>query len=738
MRPRGYVPMKTPGWNAIESLVQDPDALAAKLAEKGSPFSIAGVPRSLGPNSPIRAMQAIGPANEVLYLTNVPPGSPVGRSATTFVDRPFIMIVGGTKLDAMREFYRDSLGLEVGNRTSKGRITVLNRAFGLDLDTTHSMGMAQVSPQYSLELDEYPSNATERPTKRGELPPAIAMVGFEVESLDGLKVPLLAPPRRIAGAPYDGRRVAVTRGAAGELIEMIERGEEMNNDDVANTGGEPSFSRRSLLEVAAATTALSAMPWSVRRAFAQESAPLVIIGGGTAGLMAAIFAADRGARPIVIEKASTIGGTLFVSGGMMGAAGTVFQKRKGIEDSPDSHYNDIMRISDRTADRDMARLWADNAGATVNWLAENGLTIPDDQPVKGTQYDEYSVARYHWGAQNGRSILAVMKPLFDKRVQEGRITLLTDAGAVDLLKDAGGAIGGVVIEDSSGKRSDMRARTTVIATGGCAANATMFENLHGVPLYRKAAYPTSQGMGLSLGQAAGGYLRCADNYVGYFGSIATSDQIPSPPFANMSIDVRQRPAWEVFVNSRGERFVREDHPSMSARDRTMDHQPGHRFWAIFDQRILDEAPPLIPGWSRDKLVGTFNKHPMFTRGATLAELGVVTGIDPAGLERTIRAYNMAVEKRTSDPFGRSHRPLPLSRAPFYAIRSQTWTLKSYAGIAVNKSLQVVTKEGRPVPNLYAAGEVLGAATGGRAHTNGASVTPALTFGRLLGQKILPL
>ena len=332
----------------------------------------------------------------------------------------------------------------------------------------------------------------------------------------------------------------------------------------------------------------------------------------------------------------------------------------------------------------------------------------------------------------------MVKPEFDRRVAEGRITLLTDAGAVDLIKDERGAIRGVVTEDSKGKRSDVRGNTTVIATGGCAANPTMFENLHGVPLYRKVAWPQSQGMGLSLGQAAGGYLRCADNYVGYYGSIATSDQIPSPPAANMSIDARTRAPWEVFVNSRGERFVQEDHPGMSARDRTMDRQPGHRFWAIFDQRILDEAPPLIPAWSRDKLMDAFNKHPMFTRGASLAELGVVTGVDPSGLERSVRTYNLAIEKGAPDSFKRLHRPLPIARAPFYAIRSQAWTLKSYAGLAVNTDLQVITKEGRPVPTLYAAGEVLGAATGGRAHMSGASVTPALTFGRLLGQRILPL
>jgi fumarate reductase flavoprotein subunit len=503
-----------------------------------------------------------------------------------------------------------------------------------------------------------------------------------------------------------------------------------------NNGTDLSFSRRSLLKGAAAATVLSAMPWSVRRAFAEQAFDVVVIGGGTAGIPAAIFAADRGARVALIEKGPTVGGTLFVSGGMMAGANTVFQKAKGIEDSPDAHYEDVMRINGNTSDPALTRLWADNAGATINWLAENGFTIGEGQPVTGTMYDHYSIPRYQWGAANGGSILQVIQPLLEHRIQEGRITLLTEAGAVDLIKDDRGAVTGVVTEDGNGKRSDIRGRNVVIASGGCAANATMFENLHGVPLYRKAAWPFSQGDGLMLGLGAGGYLRGAETYLGYFGSIPMNDEIPSPPAANMALHPDLRAPWEVFVNARGERFVREDHPSLNSRDRAMDAQPGHRFWAIFDQQILNEAPLLIPDWSRNQFLDAFNNHPMFTRASSLGELGVITGIDPAGLERSIRAYNTALERKSPDSFDRSHRPLPVSRAPFYAIRSQTWTLKSYAGLAVNKDLQVITEEGNPIKNLYAAGEVLGAATSGRSHTSGASVTPALTFGRLLGRKIV--
>ncbi|HKZ72702.1 MAG TPA: hypothetical protein VJ011_01490, partial [Steroidobacteraceae bacterium] len=212
----GYVPMKTFGWNAIEILVQDPDGLAERLGKPDSPFRIVGPPRPLGPNSPIRAMQVVGPANEVLYLTRIP--AEMGRhTARTYVDRPFIMIVGGPDLEAMRGFYGDTFRVTV-SPPSRARMTVLNKAHGFDIETTHPLSMARLSPEYAIEIDGYPQTATARATRAGELPAAVATVGFEVDSLGAVKAPLVAPARVIAAAPYDGRRVGVVRGAAGELL----------------------------------------------------------------------------------------------------------------------------------------------------------------------------------------------------------------------------------------------------------------------------------------------------------------------------------------------------------------------------------------------------------------------------------------------------------------------------------------------------------------------------------------
>ena len=481
---------------------------------------------------------------------------------------------------------------------------------------------------------------------------------------------------------------------------------------------------------------LATLPDEVRAGYAKQPFDLIVIGGGTAGIPAAIFAAERGARVAIVEKAPVLGGTLYLSGGLMAAAGTVFQKAAGIEDSADSHYDDIMRISNETSDPTLARLWADLGGPAVNWLADNGFTIRDEHPVTTTGYDPYSVKRYQSGPEDGVSILKVIMPLLERHVQAGRVTVLTQAAAVELIQGPDGAVTGVVVEDGDGTRSDITGSNVLLATGGCAANDAMFQELHGLPLYRHAGYPFSQGDGLSLGVAAGGYLRGADNYVGYYGSVAVDEQIPSEPLVTMSIDPKVRIPWEVFVNIHGERFIREDHPSVNTRDRIMDRQPEHRFWAVFDQRMLDEAPPLIPDWSKAKLLETFDNHPMFTRSESLRELAANAGIDADGLEKSIRDYNTAIEHQTKDPLERTHRPLPVSTAPFYAIRSQSWTLKSYAGLAVNENLQVISKDGEPIGNLYAAGEVLGAATSGKSHTGGGSVTPAVAFGRLLGERII--
>ena len=82
-------------------------------------------------------------------------------------------------------------------------------------------------------------------------------------------------------------------------------------------------------------------------------------------------------------------------------------------------------------------------------------------------------------------------------------------------------------------------------------------------------------------------------------------------------------------------------------------------------------------------------------------------------------------------------PLPIGAGPFYALKLHSWNLLSFAGLAVNAKLEVIRPDGAPIPNLYAAGELLGCAQlMGDSQCGGMSVMPALSFGRLLGRELI--
>lgn len=485
-------------------------------------------------------------------------------------------------------------------------------------------------------------------------------------------------------------------------------------------------------------TASPAVQTRDKRAGLKNQWDLIVIGAGTAGVPAAIFAAEAGARVLVIEKSPVIGGTLDRSTGQISASRTVFQEAKGIVDSPDEHYADNMRINGWTADPALTRLFVDEAPATVNWLAANGYQVINGDPVKGKGHDPFTIARYQNGPEGGRSILAAMKPLFDAAVQSGKITLKLETGATDLIQDVAGAVVGVVSAAADGKREESFGRKVLIATGGCAANPRMFEDLHGATLSAQIAYPWSQGEGFGLAMAAGGTLRGGEKYLPLYGVLLESDTFPSAISATFIADPAQRQPWEIHVNARGERFLREDHPTHAYHEHALAKQPGQRFWVVYDNAMARQAPPFLLGMKPEQVRDAFaGDHPMFATAGDLNALAVKTGMDPRRLRHSVSTFNAAQESRSVDPFGREHRPLLLREAPYFAVRLSGWTVISFAGIAVDGRLRVLRTDGTPIPNLYAAGEALGAgATSGSGYTNGALVTPALAFGRWLGQRAL--
>lgn len=196
----GAGPLQSTGWAAVELLVADADAVARRLV--GAPFRILGPPRPLGGDARlgIRALQAVGPGGEVVYLTEIGPSAdarlPRARCA---VDRPFVAVLGATDAAVSAAHHAATLGLSAPAPPQEWAIDVLNDAFGLDRATRHPLATLPLAGGCLLEVDGYPAAAARRPDD-DDLPPGIAVVTLAT-----------------AGAPR------TYRGPDGEVVELVAR-----------------------------------------------------------------------------------------------------------------------------------------------------------------------------------------------------------------------------------------------------------------------------------------------------------------------------------------------------------------------------------------------------------------------------------------------------------------------------------------------------------------------------------
>ena len=211
-----YIAFKSVGWNAAELIVEDVDGLAVQL--ENSPFKIIGSPADLSFTKDIRAMQVMGPANEILYLTQfknkVPEfDSPKPRCA---VDQTFIVVLAGRSLDEMQGYFHANFKLPKAT-VIESRIRSISRVFNFPADTKYKAAALALKDQSMIELDELPKKGNNRLSLDGYLPAGIAMVSFlYYESSEKFKntYPSKLPNNEL-------RRCSVKRGITNELIELI-------------------------------------------------------------------------------------------------------------------------------------------------------------------------------------------------------------------------------------------------------------------------------------------------------------------------------------------------------------------------------------------------------------------------------------------------------------------------------------------------------------------------------------
>ncbi len=470
---------------------------------------------------------------------------------------------------------------------------------------------------------------------------------------------------------------------------------------------------------------------------------ILIVGAGTAGMSCAITAAQRGLKVGVIEKSDYYGGALHWSGGHMSAGGTHLQREKGIEDSVEKHLKEINQINNKSGDRLLIEKAVNEAPKTIEWLDDNGMEWAPECPRIIYGHVPYETPRTIYGPEKAMSIYKVMAPLWDEQVTKGNIECHFEHTFIALDKKEG-RFDTVVCNTIDGERR-YSGKNIVITSGGYGSNPAYFQEKHpNIPLV-SSCYPTATADGHVILEKQGAKFRFGDYHLPSLGGMEEEEGSGRCDFnkawAMVLTSVYRNPR-DIYVNANGERFIAEDEVNPEKRELATMQQPDWCFWVVFDEDGLtsnDENGnhnPIIIGRTVEEMKAEAAKGNALCMADTIDALANKTGLPSESLQKTIAHYNTMVQTKRDADFGRTYLEDEIKTAPFYALKVHASVLVTFGGIKVDNDLRVLDAEGKPMIGLYAAGEVLGlGATSGSSFCSGMAITPALSFGRMLGSTL---
>jgi fumarate reductase flavoprotein subunit len=443
----------------------------------------------------------------------------------------------------------------------------------------------------------------------------------------------------------------------------------------------------------------------------REVADLVIVGASSGGLVAALLAADQGARVVIAERTKALGGSALFEPEHVAACATRFQRAAGIDDSADVMMADLVAETHHHLDDAVARALAVESAPLVEWLADRcdvPVTLVRESGDRG-----HTRPRLHAvSEQGGVGLIAVLGQLV-ARHSRIRVRLGVEASALTVSDD--GRVAGVDLART--RRADPPGLDgpVVLACGGYAgADAVVQQYCPAVAAVPALSCESATGSGLALARQVGARTEGLE-------AIAVTPLLAMP--ANLTVDPLLVVLGGVLVNQAGRRFVSETADPVNVAN-AVRAQPGKLAYLLFDERTADAAGARNPFLAHVILPRTARRAP------SLGELARQLTLDIDGLTRTVDTVNTNVELG-GDPFGRDldgHRLEP----PFYAIRITASRRRSLGGVAVDAGARVVRDDGSPVPGLYAVGGVIGglARGGGADELLGLATLVALGTARL--------
>ena len=442
--------------------------------------------------------------------------------------------------------------------------------------------------------------------------------------------------------------------------------------------------------------------------------PLLIIGAGAAGLCAALAAKEAGVEPIVIERDAVPSGSTALSAGLIPAAGTRFQRAKGIADMPELFAADIQRKAHDASDPVVVEAVTRNAGPLIEWLADR-YGFPFDV-VDNFNYPGHSAFRMHGlPTRSGQELIDRLRDA----AEANDIVILSGRVAERLVVEADGRIRGVELQRGDGTRERIGCDALILACNGYGGNPELVRRF--IPEMADALYfghPGNRGDAVLWGEALGAELAHLGGYQGH-GSVATPH--------NILISWAVIMQGGIQINAEGRRFSDETRGYSEAAADVL-RQPGGIAWDVFDARIAEVARQ-FDDFRNAERGGAVLAAP------SIADLAAMMHVPADALVAEWRDVETLKAAAGKDRFGRKFLPEQGCQPPFHAVRVTGALFHTQGGLAIDATGRVKRKDGTQFPNLFAAGGAAAGVSGASAagYLSGNGLLTATVLGRLAGQ-----
>ncbi len=450
-------------------------------------------------------------------------------------------------------------------------------------------------------------------------------------------------------------------------------------------------------------------------AFAEEVAlkgDVVVVGAGGAGMSAAVRAAERGAKVILLEKNPFIGGGAAFAEGLFGAE-TEWQRSKnyGFPVAEADKY--IQRFHHFKANPKLNRKYLEESSSILNWLSRHDITFEAIQVSPAETLTWHVIGNY--GKTNHGA--AYIKALKDHADKLGVKTMLSTPAQKLIMK--GGAVAGVRAKDAKGNTYVIDAPSVIIASGGFGDNPKLLKEFLGYDGSKvKASVPLNKtGDGILMAYEAG-----ADS-TSKTAVLHPGTEGEGIKFLDNIYVMTWQPA-NMWVNSQGERFAPETLGfEFSLAGNAIASQHGNYGWAVFDDAAIDYVADkgadvgigvIIP--TKTKLTelrkeleaAVAIKSSAVKKAASIEGLAKEMGVPAENLKQSLATYNKSVaDKYDGEFFKESLWMRPIGSGSLYAVKIRPYFFATLGGLRTDLNMRVLDKNEKPIPGLFAAGVDVG-------------------------------